>query len=222
MPDTPIADVIASGVHDTKNVLFDSLQRIAAAARKIGNGGDGGNAEALALLQEASRSIEQGADRLSTVLSAYRLARHENPVAMLPTPVVDLIESVALRNASHLHEQRNIRVELGDVCNEAWLLDRELVADTLNNAVENALRHAASRVLISAYVEEDWHVIQVEDDGPGFSDEMLAGKPHLRTGVGLYVAGRIAALHVRHGRHGKLSLANGGALGGAIFRIFLP
>jgi len=42
------------------------------------------------------------------------------------------------------------------------------------------------------------------------------------TGLGLYFAARIAELHERDGRRGRIELGNGGPLGGGEFRIYLP
>lgn len=99
---------------------------------------------------------------------------------------------------------------------DAWPLDRDLVTDMLNNAVQNAGRYARSMVKISVTTEDQWLCLVVEDDGPGF--------PSLppEFGIGLMVADRLAALHVQHGRKGCLILNNMSALGGARFELRLP
>jgi hypothetical protein len=40
--------------------------------------------------------------------------------------------------------------------------------------------------------------------------------------LGLYFAARIAALHERNGVRGRIEIANGGTLGGGLFRLYLP
>ena len=217
--DTPIVDVIASGVHDTKNVLFDALMRIGVAAHEVsGNRGQ----QALPLLKDASAAVEQATTRLSTLLSAYRLARHENPVVLMPVLVGDLVEYAVMRTPSNSDQQGEIRIVCGDVCSDTWLLDRELVADCLVNALVNALRYAKGQIQISAQVEDGWLVLRVEDDGPGFSPEQTTHTARMQSGVGLFVARRIAGLHQQHGRQGRLLVSNGGALGGAVFTLMLP
>jgi signal transduction histidine kinase len=42
------------------------------------------------------------------------------------------------------------------------------------------------------------------------------------TGLGLYFSARIAERHRRNGVQGRVELANGGALGGGLFRLYLP
>lgn len=218
--DPPIVDVIASGVHDAKNVLFDALMRVGVAMREVS--ADRGEA-ALPLLLEVESAIEDAADRLSTLLSAYRLSSHENPVVLMPVAVSDLLDDALLR-AHQLGSHRDgVTIDRGTVCGDTVLLDRELVADSLVNAIQNAGRYAQSRVLVSAMAEGDWLTFRVEDDGPGLDtmDENATDEAG-HSGVGLFVARRIAALHSRHGRRGNLTLMNGGVLGGALFEMVLP
>jgi len=110
------------------------------------------------------------------------------------------------------------RIALTATCTvvDEWLLDRDLVADMLNNAIQNAGRHARSRVHLDARLDDGWLLISVEDDGAGFSPLPPT------SGTGLAVAHRLAALHARQGRQGQLTLSNGAGLGGARFELRLP
>jgi glucose-6-phosphate-specific signal transduction histidine kinase len=99
---------------------------------------------------------------------------------------------------------------------DEWLLDRDLVTDMLNNAIQNAGRYARSKVHLQATVDDGWLLIRIEDDGPGFP---TLPPPY---GTGLMVAHRLAALHVRKGRTGSLHLSNDASLGGARFELRLP
>lgn len=201
-----LLDILASGVHDAKNQLFVAESMIATAEKAHGID-----------LGEARYAIEAAAGRLSRTLTTYRLLRHGASLAIVPTVVADLCEEVMLAQAKHL-EQAGIR--LGLVCSvlDEWPLDRDLVGDILNNAVQNAGRHARSRVELSAVLEGGDLVLRVEDDGPGFADPSTAAAG----GTGLLVGERLAALHVRRGRSGALLLSNGGRLGGAVFELRLP
>jgi hypothetical protein len=209
-------DVIASGIHDAKNGMFDALARIGAAMQSIR---EGEAALALPVLSETERAVSAAAERLSKLLSAYRLARHENPVAMVPVDMRGLVEDVLIRVGT-----RHGDIALDSICHcdGAWVCDRELVADSLVNALQNALRHARSRVRLEAEEGGGWLRLTVADDGPGFPAELPAHADGTRSGVGLFIARRIARLHVRHGRHGQLALSNGGPLGGAVFQLSLP
>lgn len=213
----PLVDVIVSGVHDVKNVIFDALTRIDV-ARQHAVAGNG--AGVVPLLDEASTALDQAVSRLSAALSAYRLERHENPVALLPVVVPDFLAEILLRGASR-GDEGAIAIDVACRCEGLWLFDRELVGEALVNAIQNARRFAVSRIRIGADATRGWLNLRVEDDGPGFEGGNALPGTESR-GVGLLVGARIARLHERGGRTGRLDLSTGGELGGAVFSLWLP
>ena len=109
--------------------------------------------------------------------------------------------------------------------------DRELIASVLANCINNALRYARHALLITVSDEEGQVVLSINDDGDGYPAEMLErqadyvqGINHSSgsTGLGLYFANRIAALHQRNGVEGRTEIRNGGPLGGGVFSLYLP
>lgn len=217
--DEGFVDVLASGVHDTKNTLFDALGRIAAVRQTLAATA-APDPEIAAALTEASAAIERSADRLARVLSAYRLIRHENPVVLLPTPLQDFAEYVRLRARDAW--QGSAKLDVGAVANDIWFLDRELIADCVVNALANAARYARERVALDLRIADDWLSITVTDDGAGYGEHILRGDVPSGS-VGLFIAAKLAALHEKRGRHGKLTLArrpDGQA--GAVFNLLLP
>jgi signal transduction histidine kinase len=215
--DEGFIDVLASGVHDTKNTLFDALSRIDAVRHTLASSG-AAPAEPLALLSEAYVAVERSADRLSKLLSAYRLIRRENPVVLLPTPLRDLAEYVRLRATAEWQGTATLAID--PVPDDVWIMDRELIADCLVNALTNAARYASGKVVLGMRAESDWLCITVTDDGPGYADEVIGGQMPAGS-IGLFIAGKLASLHERNGRRGKLTLATGPA-GGAVFSLLLP
>lgn len=199
-----LLDVLASGVHDTKNQLFFAETQIAEAEAKHGID-----------LAEARYAIEAAANRLTRTLAAYHLLRNDATLAVVPVVVADLCDEVVLDQQKHLAHGG---IALTHDCNvqEEWPLDRDLIADVLNNAVQNAGRHARSRVRLTVRSEGESLCFRVEDDGAGYAD------PEHGRSTGLIVAERVASLHERQGRRGSLRLANGGELGGACFELRLP
>ena len=199
-----LLDVLASGVHDTKNQLFYAESQIAEAEAKHGLD-----------LSEARYAIETAAVRLTRTLTAYHLLRNDATLAVVPVVVADLCDEVVLDQRRHL---AHAGIELVHSCSvqDEWPLDRDLITDVLNNAVQNAGRHARSRVRLTAWNEGDGLHFRVEDDGPGYAD------PDGGRSTGLIVAERVASLHERQGRCGSMHLANGGEFGGAVFELRLP
>lgn len=111
------------------------------------------------------------------------------------------------------------------------LLDRTALARAAANLVANAAEHARSRVAVSCDVAGGHLVIEVADDGPGFSPAALErGCERLFTddssrssrdggrhyGLGLHVASEAASAH-----GGSVSLASSPS-GGAVATIAVP
>lgn len=199
-----LLDILASGVHDAKNQLFIAESMIAAseAAHGISMG-------------EARYAIESAANRLSRTLTAYHLLRNDATASVTPSIVGDLCDEVMLAQKKHL-AARNINLTVQCTVFDEWPLDRDLITDMLNNAVQNAGRYARNAVRLSATTNDDWLCVSVEDDGPGF-----ASLPPEK-GTGLMVAERLAQLHARRERQGSLTLNNDSTLGGARFELRLP
>ena len=204
------ADVLASGIHDAKNRLFEAQTLLAQAEREQG-----------IRLPDARLAITGAAGRLSRTLVAYRLMRDQQLIAVMPVPVVELVEDAVLTVGSQF-ERAGITLALDVRFSGEWPLDRTLGGDVLVNALQNACRHAAAKVILAADVNADGLSLTVNDDGPGYPYAAIAHPSEGQSGLGLFIAARIAALHVRKGRQGGLTLANGGLLGGALFRCVLP
>jgi hypothetical protein len=106
-----------------------------------------------------------------------------------------------------------------------------LIASVLANSINNAIRYARDALLITVSDDAGQLVITINDDGEGYPPEMIERQADYvqginqssgSTGLGLYFAGRIAALHQRNGVGGYTRISNGGPLGGGVFSLYLP
>jgi len=200
-----IPDIFASVVHDIKNRLFNIEMRLSETPIDV---------DAL------SKEINQSALRLDQMLTAYRLARHEQHAGLLPPTNVnirDLIED-ALCQVAPLDS--GLTVESDIRCDEDWICSRDLVRDMVVNGLQNAARFARSRLRVSTSIDKRWLTIRIEDDGCGFVFPDDGNQASLY-GVGLFVADKIMRLHQREHRCGKLILA-ASPLGGARFELVFP
>lgn len=199
-------DLLASGIHDAKNRLFEAHALLAQAD------------DAQPGLTDARLAIEAAALRLSKTLVAYRMMQQGQPLAVTPVVVGEWLEELA-DGARASCRRAGIALEAECGFDGAWPFDRQLVADALTNALQNACRYARGRVLLRAAEGADGLCLSVHDDGPGCGK----GAPSAAgSGVGLFIAGQLAQQHRRHGRQGRLALADGGAYGGACFELVLP
>lgn len=199
-----LPDILASGIHDAKNQLFVAESLIAASEARHGID-----------LKEARYAIDAASSRLFRMLRTYHLLREGGVLAITPTILADVLDEIELAQRDHL-AKRQIMLSIDCTVVDECLLDRDLLTDMLNNAIQNAGRFAARNVRLSAQIDNDWLVLRIDDDGPGFA--------HLppSSGTGLAVAGRVTQMHRLHGREGSLHLSNDSALGGARFQLRLP
>ncbi len=168
-------------------------------------------------------------NRLTEVLLILRLTEQRHGLQEDLLPVRPILKDVAEEG-----QQRTINSKLRVLVEcDAGLLhyfDGMLVESALRSACDNALRHARSEVRLSARNEDSDLLLVVEDDGPGFPEELLGEEASIpaadpsqhRTGLGLQLAREVATAHHTEGRHGRLLLDVSPTLGGARLCLRLP
>ena len=218
--------VIASTVHDMKNSLAMLMQA---------------HSQWLARLpQELREGTEPGVidfefahlnGMLVQLLGLYKLGVNQLPLRPAHHELEDFIEAQLARHHEVLQSRH---IEARCEVEEFGLLgffDQDLIGSVVANIITNSIRYAQQHLLVRAWEEAGVLVLSICDDGAGYPEEMLVkqsdyalGINHSTgsTGLGLYFAGRIAALHERQGVRGHIEISNGGPLGGGEFRIYLP
>ncbi|HDS1736604.1 MULTISPECIES: HAMP domain-containing sensor histidine kinase [Pseudomonas] len=218
--------VIASTVHDMKNTLSALIQA---------------HGQWVASLPEAHRTgDEQGViehefshlnGMLVQLLGLYKLGVNQLPICPDYHELDDFIEAQLAIHQDVLKHRDILATWRIDIDNPLGFFDRELVGSVISNVLTNAIRFACHALLISIEEEGEQLVISVNDDGPGYPQRMLERQEDYvqgidpltgSTGLGLYFAARIAALHELDGVNGRIEISNGGALGGGLFRLYLP
>ena len=218
--------VIASTVHDMKNSLAMLMQA---------------HSQWLARLpQEQRTGAEQGVidfefahlnGMLVQLLGLYKLGVNQLPLQPAYHELDDFIEAQLASHQEVFASRGIIATYEVDPLSPLGFFDRELVASVLGNCINNAIRYARESLLITVSDEAGQLVLSINDDGDGYPVEMLErqadyvqGINHSSgsTGLGLYFASRIAALHQRNGVVGHTEIRNGGPLGGGIFSLYLP
>jgi two-component system, OmpR family, sensor kinase len=160
-------------------------------------------------LEAALRSAAAEADRLARIaddlLTLARSDRGQLSLAQEPLDVRELLERVAARLSALVAARgRSVAVDVPDAL--AVTGDRLLLAQALGNLLENALRHGAGDVRLSAHVLDGRVELHVADRGPGFATEFLprafdrfsradGARTSEGAGLGLTIAAAIAAAH---------------------------
>lgn len=225
-PALDFSTVIASTVHDMKNSLAMLMQ---AHSQWMGR-----------LANSERQSPEQGViefefahlnGMLVQLLGLYKLGVNQMPLQPAYHELDDFIEA-QLAAHQEVFASRGIvaTYEVDPLC-PLGFFDRELVASVLANTINNAIRYARQSLLISVSDEAGQLMLTINDDGDGYPVEMIERQADYvqginqssgSTGLGLYFAGRIAALHQRNGVQGHTRISNGGPLGGGVFSLYLP
>lgn len=225
-PALDFSTVIASTVHDMKNSLAMLMQT---------------HSQWLARLPDPERhSPEQSVieyefahlnGMLVQLLGLYKLGVNQLPLQPAYHDLDDFLEAQLACHQDVFASRGIVATYDVDPLSPLGFFDRELVASVLANTITNAIRHARQVLLISVGDEAGELVLTINDDGNGYPAEMIELQSDYvqginysssSTGLGLYFAGRIAALHQRNGVCGRTRISNGGPLGGGVFSLYLP
>jgi signal transduction histidine kinase len=175
------------------------------------------------LFAESSRTILDEVGRLKHIVAEFsRFARLPVP-RLAPVDVGEVVEAALALYAGAAPVERRLAPSL-----PAALADREQLTQVLLNLLENArdaveTRAAEGRIIVTTRALEARVELEVEDNGPGLSDEARARlfTPYFTTktrgtGLGLAIVHRIVSDH-----GGEIRV--GDAAGrGAVFTVALP
>lgn len=198
-------ELAAVTIHDVKN-------RLTVLASRADVRGDG----------ETLQGVLEAAATLTRLLACYKADAgnlHVNIDACAPADVVnELIQEIRKQTALSVSAD----LEGAPIL---WFYDESLVRMVLLDALYNALRHARQEVSMAVRAVDGWLEFSVRDDGPGYPEALLGRQLAMQalssegTGLGLHLAGRVAAFHANAGQQGYVALDNED---GAVFRLRLP
>jgi K+-sensing histidine kinase KdpD len=203
------SEIAALHIHDVKN----NLAQLAAEADARGD---------LKNRELALRSSQT----LTQLLCFYRSETHSLHVQIEAQDPHELITDLVRLYASQHQVPTGCTIETQlSHAPELWFYDANLIQMVLANALQNALRYAKKKIIISVNVQDDYLEIYVQDDGDGYPITMLETAIEntpvsaAGTGLGLRLAHKIVALHTNQGRAGEITLSN---YQGARFSLRLP
>lgn len=211
---------IASLAHDLKTPLTVLRANADFVSEELaGTEERGGGAEELAA---AARDIASSTERLDAyVRLLVETSRGASTARRAPVPPAALCEQI-VTEAEPVARARGVElaaaVDPAVASEPAAVLDRAALARAAANLVSNAVEHARSHVGVSCSVTDGKLVVEVTDDGPGFSPAALEhGCERLFTddasrsardgsrhyGLGLFTTAEAARAH-----GGSVALAN--------------
>jgi two-component system, OmpR family, sensor kinase len=159
-------------------------------------------------LENALRSVGDESDRLSQLaedlLLLARLDKGTLPIRRDDIDLDELLGGMAVRFDRRAKQAgRSIATNGGG---GRARVDRLRIEQALGNLIDNALRHGAGAIHVSAVQKGDWLELQVSDEGAGFSADFV---PHAferfsradqhrnsgGTGLGLAIVAAVAQAH---------------------------
>ncbi|MBT5230889.1 MAG: HAMP domain-containing histidine kinase [Methylococcales bacterium] len=220
--------VMFSTIHDVKNSLVVAQGSLTDLSDIFKSNTEAN--QSLALLQY---EIERTNHNLVRMLMLYKLNQEFFTPHLDEYEVDDFLDELIIHNEPY-GEAKQVVLEKQCSLDEedTWYLDRDLLASVINSVINNALRYAKSKIIISAEVIDKQLHIHVDDDGGGYPDEFIRNwktrassgfnYESQSTGLGLYFAEKVAQAHVLQGVHGDVMLEHSQHLDGARFTMVIP
>ncbi len=217
--------LLAASVHDMKNSV-GMLSHLAAELQASG-GGD-------PRWGQIDLEVARLNSYLMQLMTLYKLQQQQYRGLTLEHYLDEFVDDLLVSQRAPL-QARGIRVRQQVPAGLSWEFDGQLVTGALSTILTNVIHHRGAEVQVSAervrVADEDYLCLRIEDDGAGFPAPMLGRLEQVSlgvnfatgsTGFGLYFARQVALVHRQGTRRGYVELANGGALGGGCFQLYLP
>ncbi len=187
--------------------------------------------ESVGIMQDASRRLTRIVDDL------FLLARADAGhlvVQRTPIHLEDVVDDTT-RGMRPLADQRQVRLELGEIVEAPMSGDADLLGRLLLNLMDNAIKYSPAGGVVSVHMaqQSDLVWVEVSDQGPGippdahervferfFRADAARARDDTRStsgaGLGLAIARRIAEVH-----DGRLALVESRP-GRTVFRLTVP
>jgi len=217
--------ILATSTHDMKNSLFMLLQSIENLTQD-----DNLTAAQHKSFADLHYQTSRINGTLMQLLALYRDENEQLPLFIEEYSVSEVLHEVIEKHRLYLnYHQVKTQIEVDESL--FGYFDQDLITYLLSDIFINALRHSKKQITLRAFFKDQYLNIQVEDDGEGYPNHMLAVSEKNpsefnankgRSGLGLLFAKRIAAEHKNKQLQGHILLENKPKLSGSIFTLRLP
>lgn len=217
--------ILATSAHDMKNSLFMLLQSIE--ELDLADNFTPKQHQAFADLHYQTSRINGS---LMQLLALYRDQTGQLPIHIEENSISDMLQEVLDRNRLYVNSS-HIKITLEVDPDLSAYFDQDLITYIIADVFVNALRHTDKKIILRAFSDDSYVTIQIEDDGKGYPDHMLAVNKDIelpfnaargRSGLGLLFAKKIAAAHKTKQLQGHILLENKEESGGSVFTLRLP
>lgn len=213
-----ISVILASSIHESKNAVGNLMYQLQTLKSEFE-----GPLDQVDKINNIEEGLKQLNDEWVEYLYLFKLASDGYDLQTDSWQVNEFLDDQVFV-LSQSATAKNLTLDFE--CDETLLgnFDERLMTSVISTAVYNALRFAKSKITLSAKRLDEYLVFSIEDDGPGFTDNLDEEQNFLQnnTGLGLYFTKLSAQAHSIEDRHGYLEKSSSCTLNGACLNIYLP
>ena len=209
-------ELLAASIHEIKNrfgLMFNELD---------------GVLSALALPKEQQKNVQLIksesqfiGNELVRILASYKSLDDDFAVNVNQHFAIEFLEEVIARH-SYTVAAHNLHFSLD--CDEdvGGFFDNSILFIILDTCIYNSIKAGAKTIKLSATEDEKYLYLVIDDNGPGFPEELLEGDfsqgsisvESQSTGLGLFFANKLIQSHQEGDLTGSIQLSNNTEEGG--------
>lgn len=225
MNNVDISTLLASSIHESKNRISTMLYQL----QHVKEGFQGPES-GMQNIEKIEESLKQLNDEWVEYLYLYRLASDGYELHPDMWQLEEFLDDQVFALAPSA-VAKGLTLDYKCDPELVGVFDERLMTSVISTAVYNALRYAKKNILLSAIRQENYLMLAVEDDGPGFAEQHKEEEEALderlpfqstNTGLGLYFAELSAKAHSLGENTGFIEKKRSPGLGGAQLLIFIP
>jgi signal transduction histidine kinase len=192
-----VGTMAAGLAHEVRNPLNSASLQLTLLERRLGRGE--GAAEVLPIVHVIKGEI----DRLDRLVRDFLAFSQPRPLEAKPVPVAVIVEGVAglirpVADAARVEIATEVAAGVPPIAGDVERL-KQVLLNLTRNALE-AMQEAGGHLKLSARADGDAVELDVEDDGPGFSEDLpifdaFFTTKEQGTGLGLPLVHRIVSDH---------------------------
>jgi len=219
-----LATLLASSIHEIKNDFGSLLIKVETLIMDL----ELEDKKKSEVAQVRSEAAAIGND-LSRILTTYKRNAQGYTPHVDQHVLEEILEDICLK---HRLTENAYDVSLSYSCRDDILafFDVQLITNVIDTTIYNAVKAGVKKIQLSAENNNDFTVIRIEDDGPGFPDYILNNQGQNsevnleegNTGLGLYFAKLICEMHENDNKVGYMKLQNNRSTTGACVSLFIP
>jgi two-component system, OmpR family, sensor histidine kinase SenX3 len=226
-PEFDYSTLLANSIHEVKNslnLLLNSVDQVLSTSDE--------NNTTNKIFSQIQYEGKRVNDDLVGLLAIYRINNEQYSANIDEYSVREFLQENMSQHETMIRH-RNIEETLECDDDLYWFFDRDLITGVISNVVNNLYKYTKDKLLISAFKEETYLVIKIQDNGSGYPENMIISHDEnehqtnicfdkANTGLGLYFSRLVAELHKNKGKNGYITTTNDGIDGGGCFSLYLP